>query len=94
MSGAVESLPIMKQLCVAVLLAWCALAAGSSIASAQTMYDCQSIARPTARLACYDKLSPPVAANARRKSGTSTTTDLDKENARMKQLLRPICKNC
>ncbi len=86
--------PIMKQLCVAALLACVALGIGSPLAYAQTMYDCQTVAKPKDRLACYDNLSPPVAAGAKRKTATSTTTDLEKEDARMKQLLRPICKNC
>ena len=65
----------------------------SSPASAQTMSDCQSIAKPKERLACYDKIAPPIAANAKA-ARPATSTDLDKEDARMKQLLRPICRNC
>ena len=65
----------------------------ASPASAQTMSDCQSIAKPKERLACYDKIAPPIAANAKA-ARPATSTDLDKEDARMKQLLRPICRNC
>ena len=84
----------MKNVVIAALLACFGLWCGEpSSAAAQTMYDCQTVAKPKDRLACYDKLSPPIAANAKRKPA-ATSTDLDKEDARMKALLKPICRNC
>ncbi len=83
----------MKQVSIAALLACLSLSFGAaSPLAAQTMYDCQSVAKPKDRLACYDKLSPPIAAKDRR--APSTPTDLDREDARMKALLKPICRNC
>jgi hypothetical protein len=50
----------LKMRLIAVLGAICAL---SQAAAAQTG-ECRSVANPAARLACYDKAAPPVAASA------------------------------
>ena len=69
-------------------------------ASAQTS-ECQSIPKANARLACYDKLSPPIAPG---KSATSKTQaapepgkavdPLSAENARTDAAMKNICRGC
>jgi hypothetical protein len=64
--------------------------------NAQTTFDCQSIARSTPRLACYDKLTPPIKQTARitRKRDQASGNPYASENARIKRLFAPICRNC
>jgi hypothetical protein len=70
----------------------------SESAVAQT--DCQSIPKAKARLACYDKLSPPVSlANpATPKTPTAEpgqyVDPLAKENARTDKAVKTICRGC
>lgn len=84
--------PLLQVLGIVSVVVLVVFGLASPSASAQTMFDCQTVAKPRERLACYDKLSPPIAANARR--APATASDLDREDARMKRLLRPICRNC
>jgi hypothetical protein len=69
-------------------------------AIAQTS-ECQSIAKASARLACYDKMSPPIAPG---KSATSKMPPvsepgqpvdlLSAENARTDAAMKNICRGC
>jgi hypothetical protein len=71
----------------------------SADAIAQTS-ECQSIPKASARLACYDKISPPIASD---KSATSKTPlsqqgkfvdPLSAENARTDAAMKNICRGC
>ena len=71
----------------------------SEAAIAQTS-ECQSIPQAAARLACYDKMAPPMALG---KSATSKTPasqqgkivdPLSAENARTDAAMKNICRGC
>src|ERR1700688_4583743 len=71
----------------------------SEAAIAQTS-ECQSIPQAVARLACYDKMAPPIAPG---KSATSKTPasqrgksvdPLSAENARTDAAMKNICRGC
>jgi hypothetical protein len=71
----------------------------SETAIAQTS-ECQSIPKASARLACYDKMSPPTAPG---KSATPQTTPPEQrkyvdpfsaENARTDAATKNICRGC
>jgi hypothetical protein len=70
----------------------------SEAAIAQT--DCQSIPKANARLACYDKISPPgtMAKPATPKAPAAETGEyvdpLAAENARTDQAVKTICRGC
>ena len=81
----------------AILIAICAL---SQTATAQTG-DCKSITDTTARLACYDKATPPVAKPAAKAKVPDSKVDnakyvdtISAEDARMNARLKNICKGC
>lgn len=86
---------------VAVLMLAAAL---SSPAVAQSQTSCQSIAKATDRLACYDRATPPVAAPkqaAKSKPGAKNPPDqaqivdqLAVENSRLSARLKTICRGC
>lgn len=69
---------------------------GIPAASAQAL-ECRYIAAKDERLACYDKLTPPL---PRQKESAPTAgakgliDESANEDARMRKALRPICKNC
>ena len=72
----------------------------SETASAQTS-DCQSIPKANARLACYDKLSPPIAPGKSATSKRQPASDpgkpvdpLSAENARTDAAMKNICRGC
>jgi hypothetical protein len=85
---------------LAVLVAICGLC---QTAQAQTP-DCKSISDSGARLACYDKATPPVAASAAAKplraippSKVDTAKYVDSisaEDALMNARLKSICRGC
>jgi len=71
----------------------------SEAAIAQTS-ECPSIPKASARLACYDKISPPIAPG---KSATAKTPasaqekyvdPLSAENARTDAAMKNICRGC
>ena len=66
------------------------------IVHAQTMFDCHSIVKPSPRLACYDRLSPPIAKKSRmkRKQNNAAGGSYAEEDARMQKLFGSICRNC
>jgi hypothetical protein len=69
----------------------------SEAAIAQT--DCQSIPKANARLACYDKISPPGAlskpATLKAPIGSGQYVDpLAAENARTDKAVKNICRGC
>jgi hypothetical protein len=71
---------------------------GSAIAQAS---ECQSIPRASARLACYDKISPPIAAGKAATSKMLPTSEpgkfvdlLSAENARTDAAMKNICRGC
>jgi hypothetical protein len=81
----------------AVLVAICAL---PQTAVAQTG-GCKSIADSNARLACYDKATPPPAKPAAAEKVPGSKTDPAKyvdtigaEDARMNAQLKNICRGC
>jgi hypothetical protein len=81
----------------AVLIAICAM---SQTAIAQTG-DCKSIADTAARLACYDKATPPAAKPAAKAKVPASNVDgakyvdtISAEDARMNARLKNICKGC
>jgi hypothetical protein len=81
----------------AVLAALCALC---QTATAQTP-DCKSIAGAGARLACYDKSAPPVAASATAKPAAAAKADpakyvdtISAEDTLMNARLKNICRGC
>ena len=86
---------------IALLSVLCTL---SGIATAQTS-QCQSIAKNRDRLACYDKISPPMAKPAAFKTTaepSKTAVDeqgpmvdrLAVENARLDAKINNICRGC
>jgi len=69
----------------------------SEAAIAQT--DCQSIPKANARLACYDKISPPGALGKPTTLKTPAESGqyvdpLAAENARTDKAVKNICKGC
>ncbi len=63
--------------------------------------ECQSISKASARLACYDKNFPPIAAKHKARTEKSSTTDqgqvvdgLAEENARLTKKMGNICRGC
>jgi hypothetical protein len=79
---------------VIALFLFCAF---SEAAIAQTS-ECQSIPKAAARLACYDKVLPPIAQG---KSAPKTAADqgklvdpLSAENARTDAAMKNICRGC
>jgi hypothetical protein len=84
----------------ALLVAMCAF---SQLAAAQTP-DCKSISDQSARLACYDKATPPAAASAAAKpsraippskvDGTKYVDSISAEDALMNARLKSICRGC
>jgi hypothetical protein len=72
----------------------------SETAVAQTS-ECQAIPKAQARLACYDKISPPVASGKSATSKTPLTSEpgkfvdlLSAENARTDAAMKNICRGC
>jgi hypothetical protein len=71
----------------------------SGAALAQTS-ECQSIPKASARLACYDKISPPSAPDKSATSKTPTSQEgkyvdpLSAENARTDAATKTICRGC
>jgi hypothetical protein len=63
-------------------------------AAAQTTSDCQQTTQASARLACYDKIAPPISAKKAKKSASKTLDTYESEERRMKKVLAPICRNC
>jgi hypothetical protein len=60
---------------------------------------CRAIKDSDERLACYDKANPPAKRVFQKRDayGGGDTTYIDeaaKEDARMKKVLGPICRNC
>jgi hypothetical protein len=81
----------------AVLAALCALC---QTATAQTP-DCKSLSSAGARLACYDKATPPVAASATAKPAAAAKADpaiyvdtISAEDTLMNARLKNICRGC
>ena len=81
-----------------------AIVALCQTAIAQTP-DCKSIPNPAARLACYDKVTPPAAASAAKPpgpravppskvDGTKYVDSLSGEDARVNAQLKNICRGC
>lgn len=88
------------QMKLLVLLA--AICAFSQTAAAQTA-DCKSLSNPDARLACYDKSAPPVAAAGKPASRSLPPSKVDSakyvdsigaEDALMNARLKSICRGC
>ncbi|TMJ89133.1 MAG: hypothetical protein E6G79_01420 [Alphaproteobacteria bacterium] len=82
---------------VALLVAFCAFCAP---ALAQTS-ECQSVAKPTNRLACYDKAMPPSSKAKPAASLPVSSTQpgqmvdlLAAENARLDAKINSICRGC
>ena len=74
-----------------VLIALCAIC---HPAAARTT-DCSTLRKSSERLACYDRISivgrkPPVENGSSKNSWQA----IDDETARMKRVLKPICRNC
>ncbi|CAN0497339.1 unnamed protein product [Phaeothamnion confervicola] len=66
----------------------------SSMATAQ-ISACRAVKQPDPRLACYDKLFPPSLETMSKAAKPSSYDDISRqEENRMKELLKPICKNC
>jgi hypothetical protein len=72
----------------------------SEAAIAQTS-ECQSMSKASARLACYDRISPPIAAGKSATSKTPPTSELGRvgdllkaENARTDAAMKNICRGC
>ena len=72
----------------------------SETAIAQTS-ECQSIPKDSVRLACYDKISPPIAPGKSAASKTPPTSEpgkfvdlLSAENARTDAAMKNICRGC
>ena len=88
--------------CLAVLIAMSALA---TVGRAETR-DCKTIADPALRLACYDKVNPPIATYpiplpkpshpipTTRADGTGYVDMHDDEDALLKAQMRNICRGC
>ena len=82
---------------IALLVALCAFCAP---ALAQTS-ECQSVAKPTNRLACYDKAMPPSSKAKPAASLPVSSTQpgqmvdlLAAENARLDAKINSICRGC
>jgi len=87
---------------LAALIALCAL---SSAASAETQ-DCKTITDPALRLACYDKINPPIATYpvplpkpshpipTTRPDGTGYVDLQSDEDAQARAQMRNICRGC
>lgn len=83
---------------IALVISLCAL---SQAATAQTP-ECKSIAKPSERLTCYDKVSRAeksaprsAAASAPSKDEPSKYVDvISAEDARMNARLKSICRGC
>jgi len=71
----------------------------SEAAIAETS-ECQSIPKASARLACYDKISPPTPPDKSATSKTPATQQgkyvdpLSAENARTDAAMKNICRGC
>jgi len=81
-------------LCVSAILG--ALTFLPHAAKAQVS-DCSAIRSSSQRLACYDRISPPIIPSARKAKEpvqTNSVDAMDAETARMKRVLRPICRDC
>jgi hypothetical protein len=72
----------------------------SESAIAQTS-ECQSIPKANARLACYDKISPPIAPGKSATFKTQSASEpgksvdlLSAENARTDAAMKNICRGC
>jgi hypothetical protein len=70
----------------------------SETAIAQTS-ECQSIQKANARLACYDKMSPPIAPGKSAKTQPvsepgKVVDPLSAENARTDAAMKNICRGC
>lgn len=68
------------------------LLAAPGLALAQTK-DCKTVSMSSDRLACYDRLYPPVSSTQQPKP-TSPADFYGSEEDQMKQKLKPICKGC
>jgi len=80
----------MKPTAVAI-----ALLAGCGLAHADVL-DCKAVPRAPDRLACYDKLYPPVTLDKPKPTGAMTKL-LDsaaEEEAKLKKSLQSICSHC
>ena len=64
---------------------------------------CQSIQKPSDRLACYDKAAPPAAAKTPPAGSKTASSSLDQakvvdmlaaENSRLDAKLKTICRGC
>ena len=81
---------------LALLAAMCALC---QTGQAQTS-DCKSLANAEARLACYDKVAPPVAAKPPLRTppaasaGGKYVDTISAEDALMNNKLHSICRGC
>ena len=82
---------------VVALFLFCLL---SETAIAQTE-ECQSIPKANARLACYDKMSPPIAPGKSAASKKQPASEpgkfvdpLSAENARTDAATKNICRGC
>lgn len=81
---------------VALLIALC-LACGPALAQTNP---CQSIARASDRLACYDRIAPPTsrskpaAASPASSPKDQTMDPLAAENARLDARINNICRGC
>jgi hypothetical protein len=74
-----------------VLLVACVLC-GPAIAQTN---DCQSIAKTSDRLACYDKAAPPTShSKPATTSPPSAQARLTAENARLDAKINNICRGC
>ena len=63
-------------------------------AQAQTQAaECRTIQQSAERLACYDKIAPPVAATAQR-GATKQADPTSGEDETLKSRLRDICQRC
>jgi hypothetical protein len=71
----------------------------SEAAIAQTS-ECPSIPKASARLTCYDKISPPIAPGKSATAKTPASTQekyvdpLSAENARTDAAMKNICRGC
>jgi hypothetical protein len=81
---------------LAVFVAICAL---SQTAAAQSP-DCKSISDTTARLACYDKATPPAQskresrAPASKADSSKYVDSITAEDAKMNSKIKNICRGC
>lgn len=83
---------------IALLFALC-LSCGPALAQTN---ECQSIAKASERLACYDRIAPPASRSKSKPaaaSPASSPTDqamdpLAAENARLDARIKNICRGC